>query len=180
MSTPDAVVNATLIGGRIPLHASSVGLVLLAHAPAGVLEQVIGGGLRAYTPATLTNESELRSALARIRADGVAVASGHIHLESRGIAVPVRGPDGSVYAAMGAVIPNDGTSDAAVVETLRVAAAGVTRALRDAYASAGDVDAATHGLRPDAGVSARSWEYIAALAERDPGHARPPERAGTR
>ena len=80
--------------------------------------------------------------------------------------MPVHGPDGSVYAAMGAVIPNDGASDPAVIETLRVAAAGVTRALRDAYASAADEDAASHGLRPDAGVSARSWQYIAALAER--------------
>jgi DNA-binding IclR family transcriptional regulator len=181
MSAPDAVVNATLIGGRIPLHASSIGLVLLAHAPAGVLEQVVAAGPRAYTSATLTTLPALRTALADIRAKGVAVAPGHIHLESRGIAVPVHGPDGSVYAAMGAVIPNDGASDPAVIETLRVAAAGVTRALRDAYASAGDEDAAAHGLRPDAGVSARSWEYIAALAERADGSAAPPvERAGAR
>ena len=31
LSTRDAVVNATLIGGRIPLPVSSSGLVLLAH-----------------------------------------------------------------------------------------------------------------------------------------------------
>ncbi|MDF2492478.1 MAG: pcaR 4 [Microbacterium sp.] len=181
MSTPGAVVNATLIGGRIPLHASSIGLVLLAHAPAEVLAQVVAAGPRAYTSATLTTEPELRAALARIRADGMAIAAGHIHLESRGLAVPVHGPDGSVYAAMGAVIPNDGSSHAGAVETLRVAAAGVGRALRDAYASAGDEDAAAHGLRPDAGVSARSWEYIAALAARADGSgSRAADRLGAR
>lgn len=163
MSTPDAVVSATLIGGRIPLHASSVGLVLLAHAPDDVLDQTIAAGLRAYTPFTITTASALRAALRRIRADGFVVAPGHIHVESRGVAVPVRGPDGTVYAAMGAVIPNDDAAQAAVIETLRLAAAGVTRALRSAYASsAADDDG--HGPRPDAGVSARSWEYIAALA----------------
>lgn len=166
MSAPDAVVNATLIGGRIPLHASSNGLVLLAHAPDGVIDQVLAAGMRAYTSRTLTTGPALRAALRRIRADGFAVTAGHIHLESRGLAVPVRGPDGTVYAAMGAVIPNDGSSEAAVIEILRVAAAGVARSLRNAYAAGTDADAALHGPRPDAGVSARSWEYIAALDAR--------------
>lgn len=162
MSAPEAVLNATVIGGRIPLHASSIGLVLLAHAPDELVDQAIAAGMRAYTPATITTATALRATLRHIRADGFAVAAGHIHEESRGVAVPVRGPDQSVYAAMGAVIPNDGTAETAVVETLRVAAAGVTRALRAAYASSADDDG--HGPRPDAGVSARSWEYIAALA----------------
>jgi DNA-binding IclR family transcriptional regulator len=166
MSAKDAVVNATLIGGRIPLHASSLGLVLLAHAPASVAGRVIAQGLRAYTPRTITAGDALRAELRRIRADDVAIAAGYIHLESRGIAVPVRGPDGSVYAGIGAVVPNDGSASTPVVEVLRVAAAGVTRSLRDAYASGGDENAAVHGPRPDAGVSARSWEYIAALDAR--------------
>ncbi|MCR2783237.1 MULTISPECIES: IclR family transcriptional regulator [unclassified Microbacterium] len=162
MSAPQAVLNATVIGGRIPLHASSLGLVLLAHAPDEVVDEAIAAGLRAYTASTITTSSVLRTVLRRVRADGFAVAAGHIHEESRGVAVPVRGPDGTVYAAMGAVIANDGSAEAAVVETLRVAAAGVTRALRAAYASGVDDDG--HGPRPDAGISARSWEYIAALA----------------
>lgn len=166
MSAPDAVVNATLIGGRIPLHASSSGLVLLAHAPEGAIEQVLAAGMRAYTLRTIVTGSALRAALRRTRADGFAVTAGHIHLESRGLAVPVRGPDGAVYAAMGAVIPNDGSSETGTLETLRVAAAGVARSLRDAYASGADEHAALHGPRPDAGVSARSREYIAALDAR--------------
>jgi DNA-binding IclR family transcriptional regulator len=165
ISARDAVVNATLIGGRIPLHASSIGLVLLSHAPEAVIEETIARGLLSYTPHTIATGAALRARLRSIRADDLAVTAGHIHLESRGIAVPVRGPDGTVYAAMGAVIPNDGSSPAPVVEVLRIAAGGVTRGLREAYA-AGDADAALHGPRPDAGVSARSWEYIAALDAR--------------
>ncbi|WP_243226485.1 IclR family transcriptional regulator [Microbacterium sp. CIAB417] len=166
MSAPDAVVNATLIGGRIPLHASSNGLVLLAHAPAGVVDEALRSPMRAYTPHTITDPQVLGAELARIRADGFAVASGHIHLESRGMAVPVRGPEGEVYAALGAVVPNDGAPAAAVLETLRVASAGITRALRALYGSGLDDAAVVHGPRPDAGVSAKSWAYIADLAER--------------
>ncbi|UIN30426.1 IclR family transcriptional regulator [Microbacterium binotii] len=166
MSAPDAVVNATLIGGRIPLHASSNGLVLLAHAPAGVVDEVLRSPMRAYTPFTITDPRALRAELARIRSEGFAVASGHIHLESRGMAVAVRGPEGEVYAALGAVVPNDGSPAAAVLETLRVASAGITRALRALYGSGLDDAAVVHGPRPDAGVSAKSWAYIADLAER--------------
>ena len=46
LSVRDAVVNATLIGGRIPVHASSSGLVLLAHAGPAVLEQVLAQPMR--------------------------------------------------------------------------------------------------------------------------------------
>lgn len=165
MSAPGAVMNATLIGGRIPLHASAGGLVLLAHAPEGAIDEVIAAGLRVYTPHTLARPAALRDALRRVRADGFAVTAGHIHEESTGVAVPVRGPDGSVYAALGAVVPNDGTSARAALEVLGVAAAGVGRALADAYARAGDDDA-VHGPRPDAGISPRSWDYIATLARR--------------
>lgn len=167
MSTRGAVVNATLIGGRIPLHASSAGIMLLAHAPEHVISQVLSSDLRQYTPSTPTTPNALRAALQRARADDVAIAEGFIHGESRGIAVPVRGPDGTVYAGLGAVVPNDGSSPSGVIEVLRIAAAGVTRALRDAYAASADDDAALHGPRPDAGISAKSWEYISVLAGRE-------------
>jgi hypothetical protein len=39
----DAVINVTRIAGRLPLHASSAGLVLLAWAPRDVQEQVLTG-----------------------------------------------------------------------------------------------------------------------------------------
>ena len=91
LSARDAVVNATLIGGRIPLHASSSGLVLLAHSGQAVVDAVLAAPLRRYTPHTIQTEAELHAALRRVRSDGWAVCDGHIHEESRGIAVPVYG-----------------------------------------------------------------------------------------
>lgn len=169
MSTRDAVVNATLIGGRIPLHASSGGIVLLAAEPEeraeALIAELASRGMRAFTPHTIASPDDLRRALRRARADGVAVLPGHIHVESKGIAVPVASPDGTVYASLGAVV-STGSSELPVIETLRVAAAGIARGLAEAYGPGGAGDGA--GAHSPAGVSDRSWAYIASLDGRLP------------
>ncbi|GLY75288.1 IclR family transcriptional regulator domain-containing protein [Actinoallomurus iriomotensis] len=53
LSVPGSVVNITRIAGRLPLHASSAGLVLLAWAAAELREQILAGPLERYTPHTL-------------------------------------------------------------------------------------------------------------------------------
>jgi len=156
LSTRDAVVNATLIGGRIPLPVSSSGLVLLAHAGEDLVDEVIAAGWPRHTPFTLRDGSELRRVLARVRADGFVVTDGHIYEESRGIAVPVLGPHGVVYAALGVVVPNDDSPTAGTVELLRMAAAGIREDLENAYLPDGT------GIRPLLSTSTRSLEYFAA------------------
>jgi DNA-binding IclR family transcriptional regulator len=165
MSTRDAVVNATLIGGRTPLPVSSSGLVLLAHGGERLVEQVIAAGWPHHTPFTVRDGSELRARLARVRADGFAVLSGHIYEESRGIAVPVLGPHGRVYAGLGVVVPNDDAPVQPLVELLTMAAAGVTHALEDAYLPDGDAPdrGDAHGIRPLLSTSLRSLEYFESL-----------------
>jgi DNA-binding IclR family transcriptional regulator len=174
MSTRDAVVNATLIGGRIPLHASSTGLVLLAHADASVVADVIAGGLRAYTERTIRTGADLQAQLRTVRENGYAMTEGHIHPESRGIAVPVIGPGGTVYAAIGVVVPNDKVSPHPYVELLRRAAAGIAHDLAIAYRP--DVDERTHGIRSLVSGSRRSLEYLESL-DADPHDAIPPAGA---
>lgn len=163
MSTRDAVLNATVIGGRIPLHASSIGLILLAHADASLIDEIAEGELRRYTPDTIGSPAQLRDALRRARDDGFVVTDGHIHPESRGIAVPVHGPGDSVYAAMGVVVPNDGHSTSPYVDLLRRAAAGVSRDLAAAYRP--DIDERMHGIRSLVTGSRRSLEYLETLSE---------------
>lgn len=157
MSLPDAVVNATLIGGRMPASASSAGLVLLAHAGAGVVDAVCARPMRRFTSETITTPERLRSALGAIRREGFASTDGHIHLESRGIAVPVRGAGGEVIAALGVVVPNDGTSPRPVADLLTAAAVGASRDLVRASGHTGEIAPETLG------VSERSLAYIAEL-----------------
>ncbi|MEF2976023.1 IclR family transcriptional regulator [Subtercola sp. YIM 133946] len=129
MSASDAVINATLIGGRIPLHASACGLVLLADAPPAVWRQLSERGLRRYTPQTIGSIEQLEGVISQVRAEGFAETPGHIHPDSRGIAVPVRGPEGAVVAGIGVVVANDATSPQPAVELLTVASAAISRAL---------------------------------------------------
>lgn len=109
LTAPEAVVNVTRVGGRLPLHASSAGLVLLTHAPAEFQERVLRGPLPGFTPNTITDPRTLRAELAEIRRRGFAFCPGHIHPDATGLAVPVRA-HGRVVAALGLVVPNDASA----------------------------------------------------------------------
>ncbi|MEU5891776.1 helix-turn-helix domain-containing protein [Streptomyces sp. NPDC047461] len=50
LSAPGAIINYTRIAGRLPLHVSSSGLVLLANGPAALQERILTGTMKAYTP----------------------------------------------------------------------------------------------------------------------------------
>ncbi|KAA9149624.1 IclR family transcriptional regulator [Amycolatopsis acidicola] len=128
LSSRKAVINLTRIAGRLPLHASSSGQVLLAFAPAELQQRILDGPLRAYTPATPTDPKKLRTRLAAIRRDGYALCPGYIDEAATGIAVPVRAPDGEVVAALGVVVPNDANARMQV-PALRAAALGISRSL---------------------------------------------------
>ncbi|MEX5237498.1 IclR family transcriptional regulator [Kocuria arenosa] len=130
LSAPEAVVNFTRIAGRLPLHASSSGLVLLAHSEPAFQEEVLVAPHEAYTEATPTDPQQLRRILATIRQTGSAYCPGYRNADAAGIAAPVF-RHGQVVAALSVVVPN--TPVARQYEPLlRIAAATVTRRLEGA------------------------------------------------
>ena len=92
LSAPGAVINYTRIAGRLPLHASSSGLVLLAFGGRDLQERILAGPLRRYTASTIADDAALRAALAEVRRQGYACVSGHVHEDALGVAVPIRLP----------------------------------------------------------------------------------------
>lgn len=128
LSAQGAVLGRTRLAKRLPLHASSSGLVLLANAPAQLRESVLAGPLAEYTRHTITTASELRAALAEVRRQGFAWCAGHVHKDAVGVAVPVRDGRGTVVAALTAVIPDD-EAGRSVPGVLRTAARGIERTL---------------------------------------------------
>ena len=117
------------VGGRWPLHATGVGLVLLAHSPPVVREQVCEGELEQFTRMTLCDPARLRSVLAEIRRTGTAVSDRQITMDALSVAAPVRGPHGDVVAAPSLVLPSAPARAPALIPAVRIAAQGISRAL---------------------------------------------------
>ena len=118
------------VGSRLPLHATGVGKVLLAHAPEGV-QQAALASLTRITPYTVTQPSRLRRQLDDVRRDDCATTVEEMTLGACSVAVPIRaGTD--VVAALGVVVPTlDARSCDRLVSALQVAARGIGRSLPD-------------------------------------------------
>lgn len=128
LSARDAVVNYSRIAGRLPLHASSSGHVLLAFGPTELQARILCGPLIGYTEHTLTRPDDLRVALDAVRRRGYALLSGHIHPEAAGLAVPVFDSLNHPVAALSIVGPND-EHLVGYVPLLLAAARGIRRGL---------------------------------------------------
>lgn len=128
LSSPDAGANITRIAGRVPLHASSSGLVLLAFAEADLQERVLAAPLRRLAADTLTDPGAVRRKLAEVRTLGHAIAPGYIEDVSTGVAVPIRNELGAVSAALSVVLPRDAATSP-TLEELHRAACDIERTL---------------------------------------------------
>lgn len=112
------------IGGRLPLHATGVGKVLLAHAPREV-RAVALTRLTRHTRYTVTQPGVLGRQLERVRVEGVATTSEEMSLGACSVAVPVQAAD-QVIAALGVVVPHL-RQQGRLVSALQVAARGIAR-----------------------------------------------------
>jgi len=133
LSGHHAVRVISRVGGRLPLHSTGVGLVLLAYAPNDVIDAYLSDTLHKYLPETVTSPDELRRRLAGIRAQGVAVMSEEMTAGSSSLAAPIRDRTGRVVAAVSIVTRTNPDAprkpDPAHEEAVRIAAQGVSRAL---------------------------------------------------
>ncbi|AZT96258.1 IclR family transcriptional regulator [Brevibacterium aurantiacum] len=130
MSKPAAVIHRSKTAGRLPAHASSCGLVLLAHAPKHVREAYLRGPLAAITEKTTTDPAVLRTMLTTIRTYRFAELAGHIDDGTTGIAVPVFDGNGLTIASLGVVVDSEHHIGVpAIMQALRTASAGITKDL---------------------------------------------------
>jgi len=89
------------IGTRLPLHATSMGRVLIAWAGTSFIDQVIEeAGLPGLTARTVTDPVEFRAVLHRVREQGWAIVDSELEDGFLSAGVPVREPDGTVLAAL--------------------------------------------------------------------------------
>ncbi len=116
------------VGARLPLHATGVGKVLLAHAPDEVQAGVLAN-LTRVTPYTITQPERLREQLRVVRQEGFAVTTEEMSLGACSVAVPVRVTDGTVAGALGIVVARLSGDRPSVLPALHVAARGIGRAI---------------------------------------------------
>jgi DNA-binding IclR family transcriptional regulator len=121
-------------GGTLPLHATGVGKVLLAWAPADLQRHLLARAQR-VTPYTVVEPARLAAQLDEIRRTGVAWTREEMVLGASSIAVAVSGADDRPVAAVGLVVPSTRANIWTGLPALRAAAAAIGVHLQAAEAS---------------------------------------------
>ncbi len=124
-----AVPVLTRVGGRFPMSATGVGLVLLAHAPAETREQALAAPMERFTELTLVDPARLRRVLADVRRTGLAVSDRQVTMDALSVAAPVTDGRGEVVAALSVVVQAAGAHPQALAPAVRAAARGISRTL---------------------------------------------------
>lgn len=101
------VMTYSRVGGRAPAHCTATGRVLLAFGDPEVAERVIQRGLPPFTQNSITDPTELRAELARIRQRGWALNREAWRLGVSSVAVPLWDYTGRPIAAIGLAGPAD-------------------------------------------------------------------------
>ena len=120
----------TRVGGRLPVHATGVGLILLAHAERDLQQRVLSAPLTAYTPFTVTDPKRIRAILADVRRKGYVISDRQIERISVSVAAPVYGFDGQVVAAVSVVASARRTDPLRLAPAVMATARAITRRLQ--------------------------------------------------
>ena len=124
-----AVPIVSEVGSKLPLHATGVGLVLLAHGGEELFASVISSQPVKYLPGTMTDEQALRRRLVEIRASGYASSVNEMTDDSYSVAAPIRDHTGDVIAAVSIVAHARTASDARLPIAVQIAARAISRSL---------------------------------------------------
>jgi DNA-binding IclR family transcriptional regulator len=128
---PRSMPIKTSRAGRLPLHATGVGKVLLAHAPSEFVEELIASGLKRYTVHTIVSSGPLRRSLAEIRRTGVGFAREELTLGSVSVAAPVFDTTGSAVAAISLVLRSSRGNPGRFAPAVRAVSLCASRELRN-------------------------------------------------
>lgn len=126
---PESVHVLSRAGSRLPVHATSVGQVLLAHAPVELQDEVLAAPLVRFTRYTITDPRRLSRVLAGIRHDGFVISERQVELVSMSVAAPVRDRTHQVVGAISVIAAYGRTDPRSYVTPVRAAATAISRRL---------------------------------------------------
>lgn len=124
------------MGGRLPLHATATGQLLLAHTEESFQQDYLSRPLKRYTEFTPTGSEEIRQAMATARRDGFLRVDGALAPGAGSVAAPVPDGLGCVDVAVGAIYARKnpephGLQDLLMATARRIARARVERPVLD-------------------------------------------------
>lgn len=131
LSARDAVRLQSRAGGRLPVHATSGGILLLANSDESAIAAVLGRPLERFTAATIQTEAELLAAVDTARRQGWIALHDHLTSGSVSVAALVSGRGGEPIAAV-SVVTSASEDVGRLVPAVRTTARGISRALRPA------------------------------------------------
>jgi IclR family transcriptional regulator, KDG regulon repressor len=120
-------------GNRFAAHGVAIGKALLAY-DRDAESTLRTTRLRAFTPRTATDPTTLLDQMAGIRSAGIAFDADEARTGVSAVAVPLRGPDGAVVAALSITHASADPAAARYAEHVRNAGAAAAPALRRALA----------------------------------------------
>jgi len=133
ISGRDSVRIVTRVGGRLPLHATGVGKILLAHAPAEIIERVAAGALTRYARNTIGERSRLLADLELVRLRGYSVTHDEMTDGAMSVGAPVFGPAQTVVAALSVVVDSRSGIPERLAPPVRTAARSLSRHVIDLW-----------------------------------------------
>jgi len=143
----EAVPVRSRRGGRVPLHATGVGKVLLAYAPEQLFRELVDAGLRRYTAHTVVEPGRLRRAMAEVIRTGLAYAREELTLGTLSVASPVFDPEGNAVAALAVVRHTRHGELRRLGPAVRMAAISISRSLDERARMGGPLAAPVNALR---------------------------------
>jgi DNA-binding IclR family transcriptional regulator len=141
LSTPGAIGLVSQVGGRLPLHSSAVGKVLLAHGDSTLFDAVAECALARFTPHTITDPARLRCELSDCRRTGIAIVREEMTPRADSVATRIMDADGYVVAALSVVVQSGSVALQTAIPSVVASGLGISRRL---------------GWIPEAGVRAQA------------------------
>jgi DNA-binding IclR family transcriptional regulator len=129
LSASHAPELVSQVGGGLPLHCSGVGKVLLSHAGAALIDDVLRGPLRRYTPRTVVDPGALRKEIAQCRRTGTAFVRGELTVDAESVATRIVNGEGHVVGALSVVLRSGSVKRQAVLPSLIASGLGISRRL---------------------------------------------------
>jgi DNA-binding IclR family transcriptional regulator len=129
LSAHQAMTVLYRVGGRLPLHSTGVGLVLLAFAESDFQESVLAQPLVHKPENVPVSPAALRRTLAEIRRDGLATFRRRTPQPLVSVAAPIFGADDRVVAALSVVVPQENAEPRLLGPAVRTAARSISRGL---------------------------------------------------